>query len=168
MSGRALWKRATPRPAEQVKENMNQNIPQTMKNNLDETPTGPLKRVLSKLMQVTSIKRKKRKRKPISQGCSLGSEQLGGGRALWMSSGIHRHQGKMQRPELLQVTGRGRVTQPQREPELQKTSLGKPACQCTMWLQRNQARFIWVTALAQGKQGTGSADIVKEGVALLI
>lgn len=49
-----------------------------MKNNLDETPTGPLKRVLSKLMQVTSIKRKKRKRKPISQGCSLGSEQLGG------------------------------------------------------------------------------------------
>lgn len=53
-----------------------------MKNNLDETPTGPLKRVLSKLMQVTSIKRKKRKRKPISQGCSLGSEQLGGGGAL--------------------------------------------------------------------------------------
>lgn len=50
-----------------------------MKNNLDETPTGPLKRVLSKLMQDTSIKRKKRKRKPISQGCSLGSEQLGGG-----------------------------------------------------------------------------------------
>lgn len=53
MSGRALWKRATPRPAEQVKENMNQNIPQTMKNNLDKTPTEPLKRVLSKLMQVT-------------------------------------------------------------------------------------------------------------------
>lgn len=73
-----------------------------------------------------------------------------------------------QTSELLPMTGRGRVTQPQREPELQQTSIGKPASQGTMWLQRNQARIHLSDITGTRDVETGPDDIAKEGVALLI